>query len=262
MKAAEVLYHFQGVGTWVNWSGTCDRFLHGNPDTEVTGIATGWIPTNAAIENAHSRGLNLFVSHEDAFARQYEGTRSGDRMIRQKKRLLDECGMTVMRCHDTWDRMPEWGIPDAWARFLGFETEERPLESFYKICRLPSLSLADTAGDILQKVRDLGQDAVRILGDPGTTVERLAVGTGAITHLPTMLDLDADAILATDDGMNSWDGALWALDLHVPILVVNHATAEKPGMMAMADYLSDQFLDVPVHYVDVDLPFHCVGGTG
>jgi putative NIF3 family GTP cyclohydrolase 1 type 2 len=158
--------------------------------------------------------------------------------------------------------MPEWGIPDAWARFLKLETEDRSLESFYKICRVPSLSLTDTAREILEKVRDLGQDAVRILGDPETTVERLAVGTGAITHLPTMLDLAADAILATDDGMNSWDGALWALDLQVPILLVNHATAEKPGMMAMADYLTDQFPDVPCHYVDVDLPFHCVGGTG
>ena len=74
-------------------------------------------------------------------------------MIGRKKRLLDECAMVVVRCHDTWDRMPEYGIPDAWAACLGFETEDRPVESFYKICRVPSLSLAETARAVLEKVR-------------------------------------------------------------------------------------------------------------
>jgi putative NIF3 family GTP cyclohydrolase 1 type 2 len=258
MKAAEVLHHFQQIGSWVNWNNSCDRFLHGDPQTEVAGIATGWIPTNEAIKSAHAKGLNLFVTHEDAFARRYEGTRSGDEMIHQKKRLLDECAMVVVRCHDTWDRMPEYGIPDAWATCLGFATEDRPVESFYKVCRVPSLNLAETARAVLEKVRPLGQDTVLVLGDESRKVNRLAVGTGAITHLPTMRDLGVDAILATDDGMNSWDGALWALDLGVPILVVNHATAEKPGMQAMVDYLNGQFPDVPAEYVDVALPFKSV----
>ena len=118
--------------------------------------------------------------------------------------------------------------------------------------------VVETARAVLEKVRPLGQATVLVLGDESRNVNRLAVGTGAITHLPTMRDLDADAILATDDGMNSWDGALWALDLGVPVLVVNHATAEKPGMQAMVEYLSRQFPDVPAEYVDVALPFASV----
>jgi len=39
MKAKELYEHFKSVGRWVNWERTVDRFLAGNPDVEVEGIA-------------------------------------------------------------------------------------------------------------------------------------------------------------------------------------------------------------------------------
>jgi putative NIF3 family GTP cyclohydrolase 1 type 2 len=166
--------------------------------------------------------------------------------------------MTLLRCHDTWDRMPEVGIPDSWASFLGFPTEQRKVDCYYKICLLEDVTVEEVARKVLEKVRPLGQDAVCILGNRDKRVSRMAVGTGAITHLPSMLDLEADLLLATDDGMNYWDGGLWALDLGIPLLIVNHATAEKPGMMAMAGYLSDRFPGIPVEYIDVAFPYTTV----
>jgi hypothetical protein len=82
----------------------------------------------------------------------------------------------------------------------------------------------------------------------------MVVGTGAITHLPTMLELGADLLLATDDGLNSWTGGLWAIDLQVPLLVVSHATSELPGMQAMAGHLQQAFPGLPVKYFPVDFP--------
>jgi aminopeptidase C len=99
---------------------------------------------------------------------------------------------------------------------------------------------------------------VLVFGDKSKRVRRLVVGTGAITFLPSMYDLKANAILATDDGMNSWNGGLWSADLGVPVLVVNHATAEKPGMQAMAGYLGKVFPGTPVEYVDVELPYSTI----
>ena len=49
-----------------------------------------------------------------------------------------------------------------------------------------------------------------------------------------------------------------AEDAGVPLLVVNHATAEKPGMMAMARYLAELYPSVPVEYVDVEYPYKSV----
>ncbi|MCK4601286.1 MAG: hypothetical protein KAU28_02390, partial [Phycisphaerae bacterium] len=85
----------------------------------------------------------------------------------------------------------------------------------------------------------------------------LCVGTGAITHLSTMHELGADVVLATDDGMNFWEGGLWSADTDVPVLIVNHATSEKPGMMAMATHLASLF-GVPAEYVDVAYPYRVV----
>jgi putative NIF3 family GTP cyclohydrolase 1 type 2 len=255
VKAKDVMSHFRKVGSWVNWDRTCDEFLHGNPDAAVQGIATAWIPTNKAIVEASEKGCNLFITHEPAFYPGFEETTTGLQLVRRKKELLDELGMTLMRCHDTWDRMPEFGIPDAWASFLGLETEERPVDSFYKICPLDHLTVEQVAQIVAERVRSLGQDTVLVFGDREKMVTRLAIGTGAITHLPSMYDLEADLILATDDGMNFWTGGLWSADLEVPLLIVNHATSEKPGMQAMARYLKGVFPDTMVEYVDVQYPY-------
>jgi putative NIF3 family GTP cyclohydrolase 1 type 2 len=255
MLALEVREHFRSVGRWVDWEKTCDQFLHGDPEAEVRGIATAWIPTNAAVRQAAEKGLNLFITHEPAFLHGYGGHESAGELNRRKRELLDSLGLTLLRCHDTWDRMPEVGIPDAWAEWLGFETEERPVESHYKVCLLGEMTAQEAAGRVAERVAALGQPTVLIFGDRTKRVSRMAVGTGAITHLPTMRDLGADLLLATDDGMNFWDGGLWAADLDQPLLIVNHCTAEKPGMMAMAGYLRKTFPDVPAEYLDVDFPY-------
>jgi hypothetical protein len=77
-----------------------------------------------------------------------------------------------------------------------------------------------------------------------------------------MYELKPDVILATDDGMNFWTGGLWATDLDVPLLIVNHATAEKPGMQAMARYLKAVFPGVDVEYVDVGYLYRSIANNG
>lgn len=258
MRAQQIMDHFQQVGTWVDWDRTCDLFLFGNPEVEVSGIATAWIPTNHAIQEASEAGCNLFITHEPAFYPGYEEMPTTQELIRKKEKLLEECGMTLMRIHDTWDRMPKVGIPDAWASHLGFRTEERPLDSFYKICLLDGLTVEATAQHVLEKIRPLGQDTVLVFGDRKKRVNRMAIGTGAITVLPFMHELSPDVILATDDGMNFWTGGHWAVDIGCPVIIVNHATSEKPGMQAMATYLNDKFPDVPAHYFDVAFPYSSV----
>ena len=250
--------HFQEVGTWVNWETTCDQFLHGDPEREVKGIATAWIPSNKAIKEASKKGFNLFITHEPSFYTRYADNPKVATLIDQKKALLDEFGMTLMRCHDTWDRMPEHGIPDSWGAFLGFPMEDRPVESFYRVCLVDSLTVEETAAAVLEKVKALRQDVVLIFGDRTRTVKRMAIGTGAITNLPKMYDLDVDLLLGTDDGTNSVTGGLWSMDVDVPFLAVNHATAEIPGMKAMAAYLRERFPDIPTEYIDIDLPYTSV----
>ena len=62
-------------------------------------------------------------------------------------------------------------------------------------------------------------------------------------------------LLATDDGINFWTGGLWAADLDMPLLIVNHATAEKPVMQAMTRYLKKTFPGILAEYIDVKFPY-------
>lgn len=246
--------HCREVGHWVDWSRTCDQFMAGDPGAEVRGIAVTWLATNARLREASDLGLNFVVAHEGAFYPSYQGTPTGDRHHAGKRRLIEDLGITLLRCHDTWDRMPEVGIPDAWATFLGYESEPRPVESFYKVCLVGDTTAEALAETVLSRVRSLGQQTVGLIGDPGAAVSRMTVGTGAITRLGEMAELGADCILATDDGLSTTAGGLWSLDLGIPVLVVNHATAELPGMMAMVGYIEQHFPGVPVTYLPGEFP--------
>lgn len=247
--------HCRSVAAWVDWSNTVDQFMHGSPDTEVRGIAVTWLATNARLREAAGLGLNFVISHEGAFYPYYVGTPSGDRHHAEKHALMDELGITLMRCHDTWDRMPDVGIPDAWADFLGFPTEPRPVESFYRVCLTGGQTVAETAQVVLDRVRTLGQQFVGIVGDRDAVTHRMVVGTGAITRLGEMHRLNADLLLVTDDGISTTAGGLWSLDLGVPLLIVNHAAAELPGMQALAGYIRRQFPGVPVQYLPGEFPY-------
>jgi putative NIF3 family GTP cyclohydrolase 1 type 2 len=254
MKAKAIREHFISIGTWVNWDLTEDHFLHGDPQSDITGIAVAWIPTSDLIEEAARQDLNLFITHEPAFYPGYEKAESTQTLIERKKHLLEKNEIVLLRCHDTWDRMPEIGIVDSWAAALGFETLPRSTHSFYRICLTENLTSYEIASNILEKVKPYGQNSVLHFGDPNRRIKRMAVGTGAITWLPDMHALDADLLLVTEDGMNYWTSALWAHDLHLPLIIVNHAVSEIPGMKALATYLQSQFPNIPVKYLD--LPYN------
>ncbi len=260
MKAIDVLNHFREIGTWVDWDNTCDEFLHGDPDAEVKGIAASWIATNDALQEAGDKGLNLFISHEPCF---YSG--EGERpmlqeMVQRKRDILDKHGITLLRCHDTWDRMPGIGIPDAWGDFLGLQGEPRPVEKFLKIALMEETTVEGAARYILEKTKPLGQDCVLVLGDKTKKVRRLAIGTGAISNAVLMSELNPDCALSVDDRINTPGISHWAVDRGLPVLFVSHPVSEYPGMMAMAKYLGEQFPGVPVEYLNVAFPYSAVTG--
>ena len=136
----------------------------------------------------------------------------------------------------------------------GLPAEQRRPKSFYNICHVPGLTVAALAYHLEARLAPFGQGPIPILGDADLPVHRLAVGTGAICRVPEMVRLGADALLVADDGILYWSAGIWALDRDLPLLVVNHATAEIPGMHAMSRYLAQHFPGVPVEFVPDGFP--------
>lgn len=249
----------RSIGHWVGWSNTVDTFKAGDPNAEVRGIAVAWMSTLRALEEAFGKGCNLFVTHEPTFYahRDDDSSMFDYEHARRKRALLERSQMVVYRCHDVWDAMPEVGIRDSWGRGLGLTGRVIAADKFYAVYEERPVTVQALAENVARRVRSLGQEHIQIVGDRSKLVSRVGIGTGAITDVIHMAKLGAEAMIVTDDGIRFWQGGSWALDAGLPLLVVNHATAEEWGMEALANYLAAQFPDVPVHH----LPQGCLYST-
>ena len=259
----------QKVGKWVNWEKTVDQFLFGDKDSEVSGIAVSWMPTFANLEKASDARCNLFVTHEPLYAVMVDGegkisggSPSVDSHLRpllglpfsrgdvwvKKYEWLKKTETTVYRCHDFWDDYPDVGIHGAWADWLGLG-EPVASKKYYEVHKVEEVTVEELAGKVLDRVKPLGQEAVHVVGDKEKRVSSIVIGTGAITDYREMKDMGADVLLLTDDGTRLWESGQWSHDTGVPLIIVNHATAEEPGMMTLAQYIQKQFPEVPVVHV-------------
>lgn len=225
-----------------------DQVLWGNGDQSARAIAVCWASSLEHLRQARKLGCDLLVTHEPLYT--YDPPEEFAHAAEaEKRRFLNESGMTVYRCHDVWDVMPEVGIPWAWARHLGFDGPPAAEDRFLLAYDLPAGStVGDMARRVLEATRDLGQEHVGVIGEAGRQVRRIALGTGAITPFRRMAALDADLLVLTDDGVRTWELGQWARDTGVAALLVNHATAEEPGMRSLAQWLAER-VDVPVHHV-------------
>lgn len=250
MKAIDLHEHMKRVGTWVNWDATVDRFIVGDPETEIKGIAVAWQSRMAALEEAVRNGCNLFVTHEPTFYRHL------DKMdiipmyqfATDKLKFIEDNGLVIYRCHDVWDQMPEVGIVDSWGAHLGLG-EKVGSATYHSVYASPAPTLGELAERVAAATSYLNQPYVEMVGDPETKVSKVAIGCGAITNYRTMMEIGADVIIGSDDGMRYWYAGAWALDSGMPLIIVNHATAEEAGMKNMAAYLGEQFKGTKVSFI-------------
>ena len=250
MKAIDLEKHMRGVGAWVDWDHSCDRFIIGDPETQVKGIAVGWQSRTEALREAVEKGCNVFVTHEPTFYRHMDNNESvfEQPAVAKKRDFIRDNGLVIYRCHDVWDQMPDVGIVDSWGAHLGF-AKKLNSNVLHNVYESPAPTLGELAKHVAAQTSYLNQQYVEMVGDPDTKVSKVGIGCGAITHYLKMLDLGADVLIGTDDGMRYWYSGAWALDSGTPLIVVNHATAEEPGLKNMAGYIGRQFPDTKTVFI-------------
>ncbi len=241
------------VGTWVDFSRTCDTFKSGDPSTPIRAIAVSWMSTTRALRRAADMSCNVFVAHEPTFYSHIDDDAAfeDDACTREKRALLAETHLVVYRCHDVWDRFPGDGILDRWAACLGLAGPPAASETFMRVYEIDPVPAAGFARRVAGRTRPFGQEAVQLTGDPGRLVRRVGIGTGAIACPRTCHALGADLGIVTE--LAWWRDARWAQDAGLSLLVVDHTVSEEPGMIGLAEYLRRVFPDVRVEYV----PTHC-----
>ena len=257
MRAKDVQAYLRTLnGGWVDLEKTVDTFKSGDPEAEVRGIAVSWMSTTAALRTALSADCNLFITHEPTYCDHYDdhnGWTFSFEGTRAKRAFIEESGLTIIRCHDLWDQVPTIGIPDAWGEALALGQAVGG-EGYYRVYDVSGRSAGDVARQVAARTRPYGQESVQLIGDPEAQVHRVAIGTGAITPLFGYIGdfgeaYGLDLAICADDGFTYWREGAYALDAGLPVIIVNHATAEEPGMMRLAEHLRARFSDVPVHFV-------------
>ena len=252
MNAQQVESYLRTLnGGWVDYNDTVDTWKAGDPHVEVTGIAVGWMSYAWALEAAARLGCNLFITHEPTF---FHHTDADPALLARpeaqaKRAKIDALGLTILRCHDLWDQLPEIGIPDSWGRALGLG---QPIggEGFFRVYDGLGQTAAEIASATARRLRDLGQPGVQLIGPPDQVVRRIVVGTGAETPYYKMLtEYRADLVICTDDGLHYWRDGAHAIDNGHSLLVFHHHVSEEEGLKSLARHLTEQVPGVPVHHI-------------
>ena len=253
MNTLDIRQHLMINSPWVDPESTVDQVLYGDAEEEIRVVGVGWYPSLDNLRAADAKGCELFISHEPLFweHRVREEPHRFEEPGLTKSRFLDETRLVVLRAHDNWDNWPEIGIRDSWAQGLGLthflaEDETR----WHGIYQIEPVTLAEFAGYIARRIAPLGEDSVRVYGDPGRVVSRPSVGVGCGGPDKDMVDMGSDVLIVCDDGAWYWRTRERLVELGAAVIVVEHGTSEMWGLENLARYLARTFPALEVHYFD------------
>jgi putative NIF3 family GTP cyclohydrolase 1 type 2 len=64
--------------------------------------------------------------------------------------------------------------------------------------------------------------------------------------------------ICTDDGFTYWREGAVATELGIPVVVVNHAVSELPGVASLGRHIEEYFPGVPVHHIEQQSMFRLI----
>jgi putative NIF3 family GTP cyclohydrolase 1 type 2 len=252
MNTNDICEYLLSNSPWVDRSRTVDTVKAGDPTKEIHTVGVGWMSTLENLRAAHALGCDLFITHEPTFWEHAapEQRRRGVEPGLTKQRFLEETGMVVLRAHDSWDNWPGIGIRDTWARGLGLtrfvaEDETR----WHAVYQIEETTLEEFARYIASRIRVLGEDSVRVTGDPQMRVSRPSLGVGCGGPDTDMIEKGSDVLIVCYDGASYWSTRERFAELGVGVITVEHGTSEMWGMESMAAHLAEVFPQLKFHYL-------------
>lgn len=235
--------------------GPTDTFKAGGTSSPVFGIATTVMSTFDVLRKAAAARRNMVVTHEPTFwtGNDDVGNFADDAVYQRKLQFIRENNLVVWRFHDNLHaRQPDMtstGLADAlgWTRYV---SKDEP-----RVFVIPRVRLRDLARDIERRLR---LPAIRVVGDPESTVSRAALMQGAAPfHASTVLS-NVDVVVAGEQ--REWEGVEYAFDANTAgqrkgLILIGHWVSEDQGMRLCADWLKSFVPEVPVEWIPAGDPF-------
>jgi putative NIF3 family GTP cyclohydrolase 1 type 2 len=238
---------------------TVDRIVAGRPEAPVRGIATTMMATFAVLQRAARDGHNLVITHEPTFYSHQDtvDALASDPTYRAKLAFIAQHDLVVFHFHDHWHRMHPDGIATGMARALGWDAYAR--DTSPPRFALPETTLARLVADIKAKLQ---VRSIRVVGDPGLRVRRVAASWGYASLMPRLIEVaaspDVDVVVVGET--REWELVEYVQDqiasgLPKALIIINHVASEQAGMAHAAEWLRPIVPEVPVTFIAADEPF-------
>jgi putative NIF3 family GTP cyclohydrolase 1 type 2 len=238
---------------------TVDTFKAGNPDTPVTGIAVTMMATLDVLQRAAANGQNFVITHEPTFYNHLDvpdGMNEADPVWKEKREFIEKHGMVVWRFHDHWHRRKPDGILAGMVHAMGWEKYQQEVNPY--LFTMPERTLEALAAEVAKK---LGSPVLRVVGEPGMKVTRIAFspGSGGFVRETRALEMDNVEVLLVGE-TREWETVEYAADAvtegkRKALIVIGHVPSEQAGMEECARWLKTFVKDVPIEFVPTRQPF-------
>jgi putative NIF3 family GTP cyclohydrolase 1 type 2 len=239
-------------------STTRDTFKFGGPDTVVKGIATTMFCSYEVLKRAAEAGCNMIVPHEDTYWNDADNTAlvSGDISYKPKVDFMREHDIVIFRIHDHMHAQKPDFTYVGLARALGLDSKYETAPQSHRF-NLPETTLGEMAADFQKQ---LGDKAIRVVGDPKTKVSHLLLGVGYATPAINMAGVDVIVSGEQQEVDGALDSPAYVLDattLGIPKgwIMLGHSVSEEQGMLEMAEWIKGFVSEVPVQLVKTGEPY-------
>jgi len=241
---------------------TVDTFKAGNPDEPLKGIAVTMMATYDVLERAARD--TLVITHEPTFYSHLDATaaleKQGDAVLAAKQKLIADHHLVVWRFHDGWHiRRPD-GILLGMTKALHWEKFQDSREP--QLFQLPETTVGKLADEAKEK---LGINVLRVVGDPGLRVSKVAFlpgAAGSARQIKLLQQPNVEVLMIGETP--EWETVEYVADAasegkHKALLILGHIPSEQAGMEECTTWLRSFISEVPIQFVPAKEPFWLPG---
>lgn len=230
-----------------------DGFRAGDSDSEVKGVVVAARASTQVLRRAAELGANLVISRQAFLGDSQDRPVSRpEPALAEKLALIERSGLAVLRLQDARSGAAGRAITEALPRAIGLNSVLRngsPLDAL--VYHLPATPLIDLVRRIKAAI---GNNAVRLIGDPALSIRGLALATE--TSRPNSLNpliarSDVDLLVAGE--VHETETSAYVMDaiaLGQPkaLLLAGSIALEEPPAHALAAWLRGQ-VSMPVTWL-------------
>jgi putative NIF3 family GTP cyclohydrolase 1 type 2 len=178
-----------------------------------------------------------------------------DPVFLAKKEFIEQNGLVVFRFSDNWRNRKPDPFATGLAQAMGWSKYQAGGDPFRYV--IPSITIEALADSLATRLK--ARAGIRVIGDPRTSVRRIALLAGVSPLAATMKVLpDVDLVLAGET--REWESVEYAQDAVAAgekkgLIMLGRVLSEEPGMKLCADWLKTLIPEAPVHWLPVGDPY-------